>query len=244
VARSQRRSSASVLPAGSGTGRGVEQVEALLGGERLDAAGLRYDLDATHVALIAVGPEAAEVVDEILTGMSDSLVVWPRPQTAWCWAAGRDGFGEAAMRAISAVPPRGTRLAAGEPASGLAGWRLTHHQARAALPVALRGPVPAVRYRDVALVATLLKDELLATSLRRLYLEPLEAARGGGEELRLTLRAYFAADRNLTVAAERVGVTRQAVARRLRAVEERLGRPIAALGADLEIALRLQAVAG
>lgn len=217
----------------------------MLTGERLDAAGLRYDFGADHVALIAIGPGGEEVVDELSAGVPESLVVWPRPQTAWCWVGSGEGFGEGAMGAISAAPPRhGTSVAIGEPASGLAGWRLTHHQARAALPVALQGPAPVVRYRDVAVVATLLKDELLATSLRRLYLEPLEEDRDGGEEMRRTLRAYFEADRNLSVAAEAVGVTRQAVARRLRAAERRLGRPIAALGADLEIALRLQAVAG
>ena len=48
----------------------------------------------------------------------------------------------------------------------------------------MRGPEPFVRYVDVALLAAVLQDDLLATSLRKLYLEPLEAERdgeGGGD---------------------------------------------------------------
>jgi DNA-binding PucR family transcriptional regulator len=135
-------------------------------------------------------------------------------------------------------------VAIGEPGQGLAGWRLSHHQARAALAVAFRAESPVVRYADVAMLATVLKDELLMSSLQTLYLEPLDGGRDGGEELRQTVRAYFAADRNVSAAAASVGVTRQAVARRLRSAEERLGRPIATWGADLEIALRYEALAG
>jgi hypothetical protein len=54
----------------------------------------------------------------------------------------------------------------GEPARGIDGWRLSHRQAKAALPTALRAPEAFVRYGDVALLAATLADDLLATSLR------------------------------------------------------------------------------
>jgi DNA-binding PucR family transcriptional regulator len=76
--------------------------------------------------------------------------------------------------------------------------------------------------------------------LRSLYLEPLERERGGGEAARDALRAYFAADRNVSSAAAMLGVSRQAVAKRLRSVEERLGRSLASCGTELEAALRLE----
>ncbi len=133
-------------------------------------------------------------------------------------------------------------MAIGEPAAGLAGWRLTHRQARAALAVAVRGRRPVVRYADVAILATVLRDDLLAGSLRRLYLEPLEDRRDRGETLRRTLRAWFAAGRNVSMAAAALGVSRQAVARRLRAAEERIGRPLDACDLELDAALRFAAL--
>lgn len=79
-------------------------------------------------------------------------------------------------------------LAVGEPAQGLSGWRLSHGQAKAALPIAIRGPKGLVRYADVALVSSILQDDLLNASLRK-------------QIARETLRAYFDADRNVSAAA-------------------------------------------
>jgi len=97
-----------------------------------------------------------------------------------------------------------------------------------------------VCYRGVALLASALQDELLRTSLRGLYLAPLEAERDGGATYRETLRAYFAAECNVTSAAEIVGVTRKTVAARLQMIEQRLGRPINTCAAEMETALRLR----
>ena len=170
------------------------------------------------------------------------LLVEAHEQFVWCWLGKRDGFEPAEVDALARARPRHSLLGLGEPGQGLAGWRQTHHQARAALSVAVRGTESVVRYADAALLASVLKDDLLATSLRQIYLEPLEGGRDGGEELRVTLRAYFSAGRNVSVAGEAIGVTRQAVARRLRAAEERIGRPLTSCGADLEVALSLEAL--
>ncbi|HWO47309.1 MAG TPA: helix-turn-helix domain-containing protein, partial [Solirubrobacterales bacterium] len=92
---------------------------------------------------------------------------------------------------------------------------------------------------DVAVLASIARDELLATSLRRLYLEPLERMRDGGKVARQTLRAYFDAERNISSTAAALGVDRRTVRNRLRAIEDSLGRPLTGSLADLEIALRL-----
>jgi sugar diacid utilization regulator len=163
----------------------------------------------------------------------------------WGWVGQKEAFDPAQVETLASNGRKTSPdscLAIGEPGQGLSGWRLTHHQARAALAVGVRGNLPVVRFADVALLATAIRDDLLAASLRTLYIEPLEQGRGGGKELRCTLRAYFAADRNVSVAGDAIGVTRQAVARRLRTVEERLGRPIASCAPDLELALRLEAL--
>jgi DNA-binding PucR family transcriptional regulator len=244
VARSQRSPGASAAPvdsAGAGRGR-AERVEALLVGESLDTLRIPYAFDAHHVALVSVGPGSA--IDERVRAWSPHLLVRAKAGEHWGWVCKQEAFAIDELEALAAPAEDGElRLAIGEPAHGIAGWRLTHRQARAALSVATRGGEPVVRYADVALLASILKDEVLATSLRRLYLEPLEAGRDGGEEMRQTLRSYFAAGRNVSVAGEAIGVTRQAVARRLRTAEESIGRSIAACGADLEVALRFEQLA-
>src|SRR5262249_23743954 len=98
----------------------------------------------------------------------------------------------------------------------------------------------AKRYADVALEASMLQDELLVTSLRELYLNPLADERDGGEALRQTLQAYIAAGRNLSSAAALLRVSRRTVANRLRAVEGKLGRVLSGAMAEIEAALRLR----
>jgi hypothetical protein len=251
VARS-RRPGTSAAPAGrpAGARNRAGRVEALLAGETLDTSGLSYDFDAHHVGIVGTGPDAGAAVEEWAASRAlPDLIVDGPGGAVWGWLGGAeeisgpevDALAEAGRR-IALERGADMRLALGEPAQGLGGWRLTHQQARVALPVAMRGNERTVRYGEVALVASILRDELLATSLRRLYLEPLENGGDRGEELRQTLRAYFAADRSATAAGEAIGVTRQAVARRLRAVEESLGRSLAVCGADLELALRFDAL--
>jgi sugar diacid utilization regulator len=243
---SRRRPVTSAAATGrSAVGEGrAEQVEKLLAGDLLDTSGIPYDFDVQNVALVAVGSDAEDAIGNRARSLAlPSLIVQSEGVAVWGWLGNSTEFECAELEAL-AYSGQGAdlRMAIGEPARGLAGWRLSHHQARAALPVAMRGAGPVVRYADVALLASVVRDDLLATSLLRLYIEPLGDGRDGGEGLRQTLRAYFAADRNVSMAGEAIGVTRQAVARRLRAVEEMLGRSIASCGADLELALRLESL--
>jgi DNA-binding PucR family transcriptional regulator len=136
--------------------------------------------------------------------------------------------------------PGGLTISVGEPGGGLSGWRLSHRQAAAALPIALRRAQPIVRYAEVGLIASAYQDEVLRASLRQLYLEPLERDRDHGAAARETLRAYFDANGNTTSAAAALGVTRQTVNNRLRAVEQRLGRCIGECASELSTALGLE----
>jgi DNA-binding PucR family transcriptional regulator len=113
-------------------------------------------------------------------------------------------------------------------------------QAAAGLPIAIRSDKLAVRYADVALVASIVGDRLFAESLRDMYLLPLMGERDGGETLRSTLRAYFAAERNLSCAAAVLGVSRRTVANRLRSVEAKIGRPLGVVMTEIDAALRLE----
>ena len=103
------------------------------------------------------------------------------------------------------------------------------------------GSSPVVRYSDVTLLASILRDDLAIASLRRLYLAPLEDRRDG-ENLRIALRAYFQAGRNVSSAAAALGLNRRTLSKRLQAAERILGRPLESLAADLEVALSLDAL--
>ncbi|MGN6558089.1 MAG: PucR family transcriptional regulator, partial [Solirubrobacterales bacterium] len=156
------------------------------------------------------------------------------------WLGGRRELAaEEALQALADAVSEGVFVTVGEPAEGLAGWRFSHLQAKAALPIAERRGQRVLRYADVAVLASITRDDLLANSLRQLYLAPLEQTRDGGKVARETLRAFFDADRNVSSTAAALGVDRRTVRNRLRSIEELLGRPLQGSLADLEIALRL-----
>jgi hypothetical protein len=222
--------------------RRAERLQRLLDGELLDLSEFGYDFSASHLGLIVIGARAAEALRGLAASLDHNLLAVSQGETSvWAWLGSRRALGPAELQ-HAASGRLGSRIAVavGEPASGLEGWRLSHRQARAALPIAMRGPESLVRYADVALLASVLQDELLATSLRRLYLEPLAKERDDGEALRQTLRAYFAAGHHISSAAAALGVTRQTVTKRLRATEALLTRPLDDCAAELDIALRLE----
>jgi hypothetical protein len=219
-----------------------ECVKRLLAGELVDRAELGYDLEGEHVALMAKGDAAKGQLRELAARLDRRLLAVRREEEPlWAaWLGGRRPMStEEVLRALGEMPLDGVVLTVGEPGEGLEGWRFSHAQAKAALPIADRGGRPVVRFVDVALEAAVVRDELIAISLRRRYLEPLESMRDGGELARRTLRAYFAAERNVSATAAALGVDRRTVRNRLAAIEELLGRPLNGSAADMEIALRL-----
>jgi GGDEF-like domain/PucR C-terminal helix-turn-helix domain len=226
------------------TRRRARLIERLLAGEPLSAAELGYEMQAHHLAVVAKGPRAAEAVRELAAAFDRRLLVLLRNgEVLWAWLAGRKPLDSAdVLRRASVARPPELHLAVGEPGEGPEGWRLSHRQARAAFPVALRGEKQVVRYADVAILATAIHDELLAISLPKLYLEPLAQGHDGGALLRKTLRAYFLAECNAASAAATCGVSRQAVNGRLRTIEARLGRSLASCRPELEAALQMDAL--
>jgi PucR C-terminal helix-turn-helix domain/GGDEF-like domain len=224
------------------TERRAECVERLLAGELLDTSELQYDLGVHHTGAIAAGQGAGEAIRDLAKVLDRRLLLVCRSEgIAWAWLGARRALDAKELeRHLSQNWPTHLSLAIGESGQGLAGWCLTHQQARAALPIAVRSPRPFVRYADVALLASILQDDLLATSLREMYLVPLECGPDGGEVARETLRAYFAAERNLSSAAVVLEVSRRTVANRLRVIETKLNRPLGSATAEIEAALRLQ----
>lgn len=221
--------------------RRAERVQRLLAGEMLDSSDLDYDLAAHHLGLLARGEGADKALPELAAALDRRLLaVEGGEQTVWAWLGGRRAPDPESLRELS-LPPSLT-LALGEPNQGLAGWRLTHRQACAALPVALRSGDRLVRYADVALLATALHDDLLAESLRQIYIAPLEQEAHQSMDLIATLRAYFAAGRQASSAAAALGVSRRTVSNRLRAAEAVLHCSLRAATPGLEVALHIDAL--
>ncbi len=227
---------------GTAEQRRAQRVKRLLDGELLDTSELEYDFAAHHLGAIAAGPGAVEELRKLSKALDRRSLLVPREEgTVWAWfGSGRRTHPEDIERLVAASLSSQVSLAIGEPAEGPGGWRLTHCQAKAALPIALRNSQSCTRYADVALLSSMLEDELLAASLRQLYLSPLSAERDGGKTLRKTLRAYFAAERNVSSTAAALGVNRNTVTSRLRTIEERFERPLNRCAAEVEAALSLE----
>jgi PucR-like helix-turn-helix protein/diguanylate cyclase with GGDEF domain len=222
--------------------RRLELVKRLLAGQFLEADELQYEFDAWHIGTIACGPGAETVIRDLAAKLDRRLLlVRPGGGTLWAWFGGRSKVPTKSAESLIQTPrPPELSLAIGEPERGLAGWRLTHRQAKAAAPIASRPSPQLVRYADVALLASALQDDVLASSLQRLYLDPLLYERDGGAALRRTLRAYFVASRHVSSTAAVLRVSRQTVAVRLRTVEDWIGRSLDTCASEMDTALRMQ----
>jgi hypothetical protein len=218
----------------------AERVEKLLTGEPVDVSELPYDIDMSHLAAVASGAPAPLALRELAGALGGRLLEVDRGEgVVWGWLGRRDPVEPSeAQSSLASIELPGVRIATGEPGTGIEGWRRSHRQARAAWQVALRGRLDRARYADVALPAAILQDDLLAASLRDLYILPLRSGRYSERTLLETLRAYFAADRNATSAAAALGISRQTVFNRLRSSEALLDRKLEDCAADLDVALR------
>ena len=216
----------------------AELVQKLLAGERPDTSELDYDLDdAWHLGMIVNGPKAKQLVRGLADELRRQLLCVPIGQgSLWAWLGGRRELETARLqRALSTGRTEGVSLVVGEPRRGVAGWRLTHQEAQAALLVALRRPEPLMRFADHALLALVLQNESLVKSLVGIYLPSL-----GNPVARETLRAYFSVGCNAATAAAKLEIDRHTVERRLRTIETRLGRQLRSCHAELEVVLRLE----
>ena len=222
--------------------RRFEQVKRLLAGELLDPSVLPYELGGWHLAATARGPGASAAMRGLASQVSCSLLlIRAEGETVWAWfgSTKRPAGANAALRLVKRHWPKDVPLALGEPGEGVDGWRLSHRQAKAALPIASLSRPRQLCYTEVALLAAALGDEVLARSLAETYLAPLADEKDGGEALREALQAYLASGRNLTSAATALGVSRKTIQKRVQQAEERLEHSLKAHTTELETALRL-----
>jgi hypothetical protein len=222
----------------------AELIDRLLAGELIEGSELSYDFSTWHLGLVAFGSAAVDVVRTIAEQADANLLLLRRRDgVVWAWLGARRR--DPLAKRPQSLPDTCSNAAVGlgEPAQGLPGWRLTHRQAAAALPLAIKGEGPIASYAEAPLLVTALQEDLLATSLHQLYLAPLTIERDGGAAAKDTLRAYFAADGNASSAAAALGVNRHTIAARLASIEERLECRLDAFSAEIQTALRLDTLA-
>jgi hypothetical protein len=216
-----------------------QRVVSLLAGGSGAYTDLGYRLDGCHVGVIAIGARAELECRALAESLGCDLLSVPCDEgRVWAWFGSPRQI-EIVKLARLAEGRTTLSLAAGEPRRDLEGWRLTHEEARATLPVALLEPAGFTRYSDVALVADALQNEAACKSLIDRYLEPWNKPRDG-ERLRTTVRAYLDLDCNAASTASALGVNRHTVQRRLKRVEEAIGEPLSARRAELDVALRIE----
>jgi PucR C-terminal helix-turn-helix domain len=217
----------------------------LLTGKRLDPGSLTYSFDRFHMGGIVRGPISSDSIRHLGHSLGgEVLIVRPDDELNWFWISRRRPLAHHEVDRQAAIGwQRGVPLALGEWSAGLRGWKRTHHQALAGLPLALADPGGIVRYGSMPLLLAMASDELLAATLRELYIEPLRQERDGGKTLRETLRAYFEAERNVSSAAVALGVKRHTVTNRLRTAELYFGQSLATCAAEVDVALRFERLA-
>lgn len=222
----------------------LERIRGLLSGDSIELAGESYNLTATHIGIVGVGEHLGNSIAGAAKALRGQLLAAsPEPRELWAWI-GVQGIPPQAelAKALEGQLNSESCIAVGEPAVGLPGWRLTHRQAAAAVPLVQHGEGRLVFFSSVAQTASALNDDLLRESLGNRHLEPLSRERDGGTILRETLRAYFAADRNVSSAAAALGLRRHTITNRLRTVERRLECDLPSCASELELALKLEPI--
>lgn len=219
----------------------ADRIRNLLAGEPVDPSPLQYDLDTDHLGVVAGSAQARQFIRKLASQTnSRCLLISGTREEVWAWLSSREPLDLEAIRAAASVGSSSTPIGLGEPGSSIAGWRLTHRQARAAFSVAQASPEGFARYADVSIIASAAQDPVMTASLKELYLSPLTQERDEGEMLRKTLRAYFMANRNSSSAASALRVSRQTVSSRLRRVEDRIGQPLSMCASAVDAGLRLE----
>jgi len=225
--------------------RGAEQrrmqaVTRLLDGEPVDAELLDDDPAAHHVGLVLGGEQSASAAASLASHLKRRiLVVEVGEGLSWAWLGAPAPTGATALRKAIAGwgPPPATVVAVGGEAEGVAGFGTTHREAAAAHVV--RRGAGVVSYEDVVLQVLASGDPEAAGRFVGSELAGIDGADHRSTTLRQTLAAWFAHGQNAAATAAALGVHEQTVAQRLRAVEERIGRPPALRRPELEVALRL-----
>ncbi len=238
----------------------TETVDAILTGRDVDGPSasvrLRYELERDHVAFVGWYEGAEEgrdtiadleaVIRELAGRLSaDRPLIEPLGLLAVAaWVGNRSGFDAGSLdelRLDTSLGP-GARLALGEPAPGITGFRDSHRQAlhaRRVATLARRPPGAITRYRRVALIAMATADMEQAQAFVKRELAGLGGGDDASSRLVATLGIFLEEGASHSRAAKRLGIHENTVRYRIRQAEELLGRGVGERTLDLRVALAL-----
>jgi hypothetical protein len=227
----------------SGEQRRFHAIRSLLEGRSLLGTELDVDLEQHHLGLVAWGEDGGAAARELASALGRPLLaIGPLNNSWWGWLSGSHPLGPKEERELKRFQPLpGAGIALGLEAFGEAGFRATNRQALRARWVARKTDRSVVFYADVAVEALASDNQVDARAFVAHELRGIDDDSPASQRIRETILAYFAAEHNAASAAAVLGVHQQTVANRLRAAEERLGRPVGARRVELETALRLRA---
>lgn len=234
------------------------RVRAILGGNSVDVdpteSALGYRLRQHHLGVIAWLIEAVDTseglnrLDRLAAAAAHKLdshgrhLFVPRDESlAWIWLPVRDD-NPVSYDVLSAAFDNGDaaiRVAVGEPAYGLAGFRQTHVQAKRTqdLALAARPGTRLTTFTDVGAIALICADVDAARSWVWSTLADLALDDEPHARLRNTLQVFLHTG-SYTATAELLTLHKNSVQYRVRKAEEALGGGIEDRHADLELALR------
>jgi hypothetical protein len=237
-----------------------ERVRALLDGKQVNInsaeRAMGYRLHQRHLGLVSWIPEPTEGgaglarLDRLTDALAAALDCLQRPlfvpydeSVAWSWfpLGGRNDVDWTVVPKIVEVNDPTARVAAGDPAPGVTGFRQTHSQALHARRVAdvARPSGRATLFTDVGPVALLLGDVEATRSWVWLVLGDLARDDPNASRLRDTLQVFLSSGSSYTAAAQYLQLHRNTVQYRVRRAKEALGRPIGHRRAEVELALRV-----
>ncbi|MFI7612721.1 hypothetical protein ACIBP6_15985 [Nonomuraea terrae] len=200
-----------------------------------------YDLEAEHVAAVARGATAVALAAFAHRHEGGAVCLRLDRSVVWAWFSAVDPVD--VRKAALERPGRGW-LGIGEPGDGVAGFRRSHTEARAAYRVSQWTGAVAARFGEVSVESIGLADVDVARAVVHRHLGRLATEGNREDALRHTLEVYLASQQITRHAAAKLGLTERAVANRLQAVR-RLLPPDAQLSSpELALALRLCPLVG
>jgi DNA-binding PucR family transcriptional regulator len=237
-----------------------DTIDAILSGRDIDvqsASGrLHYELEREHVALVGWYESAEEgrdtiaaleaVISELARGLGHGRTLSePLGLLAVAgWVASHSGFDPVALdglRLDASLAP-GARLALGEPARGVSGFRDSHRQAlqaRRVATLAKRPPGTVTRYRRIALSAMATTDMEQARAFVQRELRGLMGSDDSSARLIATLQIFLEEGSSYSRASKRLGIHENTVRYRIKQTEELLGRGVEERTLELRVALAL-----
>jgi DNA-binding PucR family transcriptional regulator len=234
------------------------RVRAVLGSEPVDVdateSALGYRLRQHHLGVVAWitgethGSEGLTRLERLASAAARTLGTQGRPlfvprdeSLAWIWLPlGTDAT--VALDVLATAFENGdssARIAVGEPAPGLDGFRQSHRQAvrTQGLALAARPGTRLTTFAEVGTVALICADVPAARRWVRATLGDLAIDDEQHARLRETLQIFLSTG-SYTATAQRMVLHKNSVLYRIRKAEESLGAPIEDRRADLELALR------